>query len=308
VQTRGTSVKKMKLSSVEKGEQKFCKANDLYGALTSIPDSLETHRYFQHYTTLDNLHEKITSGTWWLSCCTSDRLNDHIECVKYGDCRKARRMYQSCFCHGSGENVAMWGLYQCSKPCAVRITMPASAMKLWLGELSVKQRVRVRNTFVRDLVYVAVGDSDRAHDKYEIPRCNCVSWENALTKKIEGLSDEVCSDWATGLLKDYEWLHERETRLIVEVDKHYGKGIAVTVPNEVFEEMRFTFSPWLKPQMFDVAKRLIEDALTKRLKKVADPNSFQRYRRSVLTGGLNLGDGRIPCAFCDRCKLFGRNA
>ena len=40
---------------------------------------------------------------------------------------------------------------------------------------------------------------------------------------------------------------------------------------------------------------------------VSDVTAKQRFRRSVLAGGLPLGDGRIPCAYCDDCKLFGLN-
>jgi hypothetical protein len=55
-----------------------------------------------------------------------------------------------------------------------------------------------------------------------------------------------------------------------------------------------------------LAEKLITEALKKRLKKTPKELS-QRFRRSVLAGGLRLGDGRVPCAFCDQCKLFGRN-
>jgi len=120
-----------KKSQAEKGEAALRKAKTLIEALKAIPDPLLVHGYFQHYTTLENLIDKIENGRWWLSCCTSDRLNDLAECVKYGSRATAARMYETCFSHGAAESVSMWGLYQCSKPCAVRITLTAGTLRKW---------------------------------------------------------------------------------------------------------------------------------------------------------------------------------
>ena len=156
------------------------------------------------------------------------------------------------------------------------------------------------------MVYLSIDDPDRKGDKYDRKRSNCVSWEGATTQRIEGLEDEIVEEWATGLVKDYEWRHERESRLLIKVRKHVGRGMKVGIPDDVLEDMRFTFSPWLSPNMEALAEKLIKEALTKRLKR--EPKKLeQRFRRSVLAGGLRLGDGRVPCAFCDNCKLFGRN-
>lgn len=165
--------------------------------------------------------------------------------------------------------------------------------------------VKLKSVQFRDLVYVAVSDPDCSSDKYDIRRSNSMSWEGITVHDIGDLPDEIVEDWATGLAKDYEWRHERESRLLVKMPKNAGRGIKVAIPDEVLDDMRFTYSPWLRPNMEAVAEKLITSALAKRLKR--EPKKLhQRFRRSVLAGGLRLGDGRVPCAFCDTCKLFGR--
>lgn len=290
-------------SKLDDRKSRFQTRKSLRAALNVVASSRLHHSLYQHYTTIENVLYKISKGVWWLSCCTSDRLNDQKEAVKFGDYSEARRMYQTCFCHGSAESVAMWGMYQCSKPCAIRITLPVETMRKWLSSLNKENNGDV---LFRDIVYIAVAESKLAKDKYEIRRQNCASWEGAVLSLQDSLPDDVHERWATGLIKDYEWRHERESRLLIKVREHMGNGIKINIPDYVLEDMRFTFSPWLSPNIEANAEKLIMDALQKRLKK--KPKELdQRFRRSVLTGGLRLGDGRVPCANCDSCKLFGRN-
>ena len=297
-----------KKSPFEMRKERFSRVTSLRSALNRVARPMFQHDMYQHYTTLENVLTKISKGAWWLSCCTSDRLNDQKEAVKYGSLKEARMLYQTCFCHGAAESVAMWGLYQCSRPCAVRISLTKDSIRNWIDALNVDsgKNHKFQSVLFRDLVYLAVSDPDRQGDKYDVRRTDCLSWESVVAKGIKGLQDEIAEEWATGLVKDYEWRHERESRLLVKVRKHAGRGIKVDIPGEVLEDMRFTFSPWLSPKMEALAEKLILEALVKRLKRT--PRKLkQRFRRSVLAGGLRLGDGRVPCAFCDACKLFGRS-
>lgn len=291
-------------SPFELRKERFSRVTSLRAALKHVAHPPFQHNMYQHYTTLENVLTKISKGEWWLSCCTSDRLNDQREAVKYGSLKEARTLYQTCFCHGAAESVAMWGLYQCSKPCAVRISLTRKSVEKWVETLTAEYRFD--SVLFRDLVYLAVKDPDGNGDKYDIRRTNGVSWESVAARNVKSLQDEIAEDWATGLVKDCEWRHERESRLLVKVRQNKGRGIKVDIPEKVLDDMRFTFSPWLSPNMEAMAEKLITDALTKRLKR-APKKLKQRFRRSVLAGGLRLGDGRVPCAFCDTCKLFGRN-
>ena len=121
-----------KKSNFEKRKEKFSQVKSLRAALNRVSNPMVHHDMYQHYTTLENVLAKISKGEWWLSCCTSDRLNDQKEAVKYGSLKEARTLYQTCFCHGAAESVAMWGLYQCSKPCAVRISLTKKSLRKWI--------------------------------------------------------------------------------------------------------------------------------------------------------------------------------
>lgn len=293
--------------SAFKKKEKFSRVTSLRAALNCVAKPMFHHEIYQHYTTLENLLTKISKGEWWLSCCTSDRLNDQKEAIKYGSLKDARTLYQTCFCHGAAESVAMWGLYQQSKPCAVRISLTQKCLRKWIAVLKtqVGKKKRFEQILFRDLVYLAVSDPARQDDKYEIRRTDCLRWEDAKTGRVKNLKDEIAEDWATGLVKDYEWRHERESRLLVKMAQRNGRGIKVDIPDEVLDDMRFTFSPWLSPAIEARMEKLITTALAKRLNR--KPRKLkQRFRRSVLAGGLRLGDGRVPCAFCDTCELFGR--
>lgn len=101
-----------KKSPMETRKGRFSQVKSLRAALNLVSKCMLQHDMYQHYTTLENALAKISKGEWWLSCCTSDRLNDQKEAVKYGSLKEARTLYQTCFCHGSAESVAMWGLYQ----------------------------------------------------------------------------------------------------------------------------------------------------------------------------------------------------
>lgn len=299
------------MSKYEKRKLNFSRAKSLRAALNLVARPEFHHRMYQHYTTLENVLSKISKGEWWLSCCTSDRLNDQKEAVKYGSLKEARRHYQTCFCHGTGESVAMWGMYQCSKPCAVRISLTEASLRTWVKSLRANSGdgKAYDSVLFRDMVYLSVKDPDCPNDKYEVTRANVLRWEDASTNSIEDLQSEISEDWATGIVKDYEWRHERESRLLVKLSKSKGRGIKVAIPDDVLEDMRFTFSPWLSPNAVAKSEKLILDALVKRLKKTPqelNKSVKHRFRRSVLSGGLNIGDGRVPCVNCDTCIMFGR--
>lgn len=295
---------KCKKSAIDNKKNKFESVKSLRAALNLVARSRFHHSMYQHYTTFENVLNKISKGEWWLSCCTSDRLNDQKETVKFGDYKMARRMYQTCFCHGAAESVAMWGLYQCSKPCAIRLTFPVRTMQKWLKDLKESRERKFKHVLFRDIVYVAVAETKLAKDRYEIRRRNCASWESAVAQLSGGLVDDIHESWATGLIKDYEWRHERESRLLVEVLKHEEDGLKINIPDYVLEDIRFTFSPWMSPNLEPIVEGLIMQALKNKLGR--NPKQLeQRFRRSVLTGGLRLGDGRVPCASCGSCFLFG---
>ena len=300
---------KSKPGKLKRGEIKdrFVEQTSLIDALNLVRDGGVMHSCYQHYTSLRRVLDKI-AGDWWLTRSDSDRLNDRQETIKFGMKKVARCMYQTSFCHGVNEDAAMWGLYQRCNPLAIRITIPRKTMERWIADIQIrpgmdrKERqahlncIGIQNgvklVIFGDLVYASVADPDVPRDCYDIKRGGGVHWDDAVCSVVEDLQEGIKRDWATSLVKDSEWRQERESRLSVQFTEALPKcpaAIKITVPKYVIEDMRFTYSPWLKREYETSVERMLKTALSK---AGVDSNSgdFQRFRRSTLCGALNLGD------------------
>ncbi len=300
---------KTKPEKLKKGgiKDRFAKQTSLIDALNLVRDGGVMHSCYQHYTSLRRVLDKIAGG-WWLTRSDSDRLNDQQETIKFGKKKVARCIYQTSFCHGVNEDAAMWGLYQRCNPLAIRITIPHKTMERWIGDIQIrpgmdrKERQAhldcigipngVKVVAFGDLVYASVADPDVPRDCYDIKRGGGVHWDDAVCSVVEDLQEGIKCEWATSLVKDSEWRHERESRLSVQFTEALPKcpaAVKIAVPKYVIEDMRFTYSPWLKREYETSVERVLKTALSK---AGVAPNSgdFQRFRRSTLCGALNLGD------------------
>ena len=300
---------KMKSKKLRRDEikAKFARQTNLMDALNLVRDGGVIHGYYQHYTSLRRVLDKI-AGDWWLTRSDSDRLNDQQETVKFGKKSVARRMYQTSFCHGANEDAAMWGLYQRCNPLAIRITIPGKTMERWINDVQVNPDMDreerqahldyigiqsgVKVVAFGDLVYASVTDPDVSHDRHDIPRSGQIHWDDAACNVKEDLQKGIKCDWATSLVKDSEWRHERESRLIVQFAEMLPTcpdAVKIAIPKYVIEDMRFTYSPWLKRDYEAKVERVLASALSK---VGIDPKSgrIQRFRRSTLCGALNLGE------------------
>ena len=299
-----TKSKKLRRDEIK---AKFARQTNLMDALNLVRDGGVIHGYYQHYTSLRRVLDKI-AGDWWLTRSDSDRLNDQQEKIKFGKKEVARRMYQTSFCHGANEDAAMWGLYQSCNPLAIRITIPGKTMERWMNDIQVKTGMDrkerkahldcvglqsgVKVVAFGDLVYASVADPDVSHDRHDIPRSGQVHWDEAACNIKEDLQKGIKCDWATSLVKDSEWRNERESRLIVQFAEMLPTcpdAVKITIPKYVIEDMRFTYSPWLKRDYEAKVARVLASALSK---VGIDPKSgrIQRFRRSTLYGALNLGE------------------
>ena len=290
----------------------FEKRQDQFGDASSLDEATKIvwrrptdgPGMYQHYTTLDRVLDKIITKRWYLTRCDSKKLNDLREAEKYGRSRKElmRRTYIMCFGNGFGENVAMWGLYARDDSLAIRISIPRKTIKKWMSSLlhgedpDVRDqhgrkiaRSRLVSAVFHEMVYVAVQNKE-IRDDFDIRRANTISWEGARCNFGDGdyLENEVQKEKYAGWLKDYEWHHERESRLCVRMKKAIsGKAVSIAIPDYVIADMRFTFSPWLEhDETLNAIKTAVEAALKSTSVKV--DKRMQRFRRSVLQGALNF--------------------
>lgn len=268
---------------MEKREDKLseCRGNlskciTLNNALRRIHAGSLYHDTYRHYTSLTALLGMINSGSMWLTLGTSAKLDDAQERQKYGAGEMWKRTYLASFVHDVEESAAMWGLYCRGSEQAVCVSFPREAIKSWSIALHkiVKKgepvlvnpqnqnssiRKPVEKIDVLDVAYVDVarsGFSDRV-------RQNFVSWDGIRSKKIASLKADVKCPSATGMLKDYEWNFEHETRVVVRLKdvSPYSSNIAIPLPSKMFECMSVTFGPWLIDGDKDEFEKKIEDAL-----------------------------------------------
>lgn len=270
----------------------------------------EFHGFYQHYTTLSRVITKLAERKWWLSRSDSENLNDRQESLKFGVRRIASRTYQSSFCHGAAESAALWSLYAPSDPFAIRITISGEAMKQWVVYLRGKgselhgtnSKRAIESVDFSDIVYAAVAFRDMKRDSKDVRRGNRLYWSEVNSSaKMPNLEDLIHGEKCTCRMKDYEWRHERESRLIVRTVRGDGPaGAWVKITRELINDMKFTFSPWLDKRQEKEVQSIITTALHSNVDDSAKNQSQHRFRRSVLQGALNLD-------FCKRCDKVKRS-
>ncbi|MCR5838184.1 MAG: hypothetical protein K6G94_00955 [Kiritimatiellae bacterium] len=267
------------------------------------------HRYYQHYTTLSSLVDKL-SGRWWFSRSNSGTLNDRQESLKFGNPEISARTYQTSFVHGTAESVALWSLYAPSDLFAIRVTIPGQALRNWArslngGRLHSGDKAsggrKIVSAEFRDIIYAAVDFRDKEKTSRDIPRRNSLYWSEVnCGAKLPKLEEEIKDDCCTGWMKDYEWRHERESRICLRVAKADGpNGLWCKVTPELIEAMKFTFSPWLPREYEDDVKGIIVNALkaTESRRGTKAREYEDRFRRSVVQGAIQLRRSRPVCVF-----------
>ena len=301
-----------------KEEYEFANAKTFEKAANVILGDILHKRAYQHYCQLDGILTKIVQRRWYLSKCSSSRLNDLQEPRKFaGKTKFLNRTYIMCFGHGLSESAAMWGLYGKSNPFALRVTIPGDVLENWMRRIEIRacpghnvieaknmrsralkemearggkdkllEKRNVQSAVFRDMLYASVADEDK-RDEYDIKRGNRVSWRRVFYNLEDG--DDVLDGLYAGFLKDAEWSYEMESRLCLCLKKEIDDdSISIAVPKDVIAAMSFTFSPWLKLSDEPHVRQLLEAALKGAGVDLDAKPKFQRFRRSVLRDALNF--------------------
>jgi len=289
---------------LEVQRSEFQNATDVNGVLDVVTGMASRYLWpnYQHYTTLSRLQAKL-EGQWFLSRGDSTRLNDAQECRKFGSPDVLSHTWESCFSAATAESAAMWAMYCKKSPFAVRITIPNAVMQSWMTSLErgkccrvyVQGKRKEKNRYLKraigvqlfglfDLVYAATDFVQNKQDKLDRDRRNALMW-NQVFANVEDVRKLIADERMTGLLKDYEWRQELESRLIVRTEKveRADARVYVSVPKSVRESMRYTLSPWLDKEHEQEVVDLISGMLTRHGLSTAD-----KIYRSVLSGALNF--------------------
>ncbi len=282
-------------------KDEFEQANSFEKAVGLIRDAGVAHGSYAHYTTLEVLDSLIKNRRWWLTRATSSEFDDLIESRKYGDEETLKNLFFVSFSYSQSESAAMWRLYSECDENAARLSLTKTALRDWLVAIKSKQDVKaypviggevqeslpitIEDAFVHDVIYASVEDDGGKH-----LRAKSLCWNDKFTKAVADLGRKRKSVMASGVLKDYEWRFEYESRLVVKVsDEPWIKDrIAVEIPENVFPRMKCTLSPWVQDEQA-VRWRLSESMRLSRLR------GEMAVTPSVLAGALEKWSKNKDC-------------
>ncbi len=281
----------------------FMASKTLVQAIGYVKGRGVCHKVYCHYTTLDGLEKIISSQRMRLTRCDSTKFDDLIEGKKYGDVEARKKFFLASFSFSGAENAAMWGLYAPKNYKAIRIVIPGNAMKKWEDTLKNQRALKARiaqtscesDKLGNEIATVSGGIADVIYasvklDNDERNRSNSLCWNDDHTPPMPNLDKGKTKKRVTGLVKDYEWRFEYETRVFV-TTRTVGRHDAVTIPipKPVFESMSFVLSPWTN----DAERKFVKGLIREWFQKAGISSSLsddKLFRKSVLTGGLkNLG-------------------
>ena len=194
-----------------------------------------------------------------------------------------------------GEN-AHQGEVECDSTCFKSLQDEFSTAKDLSRALDVVWGRRLKHDYYQHYTTLSrvMANPRAVRDALDIPRQNTVSWDKVRANSREWqLEEELVSrrKQVTAWIKDYEWRHERESRLCVSFKsiKPNVQAISIGVPRDLVRHMRFTLSPWLERKREKEVIAILQETL----KSVGidhdnDGSNVQWFRRSVLQGGLNF--------------------
>lgn len=248
------------------------------------------HKMYYHYTNLDCAINILRSG--YLHFSLGDVMNDKQELTK-GTEEKWKRTYISSFAYGSGENMAMWGLYGIPWEGAVRIGIPGRQMKNWINSIEKVYKVSPKSTgfnytkeikvspILTDVAYVS-GKSDEKNYKIANGR-DIIKLPVGMSYKSINNDTKI-----TGYIKNAAWSYENEVRIKVSLTKPIeNEKIAIKIPEEVLDNFELTAGPW--------AKHNFQEVVRQELERKNCLKHFKNYEDSVFRGLVEL---RNLCSFC----------
>ncbi len=283
-------------TTLKKHHEKFHDCIKLNSALRHIKAGSLCHDMYRHYTSLEALLGMINSGSLWLTLGKSAKLDDAQEREKFGVAEMWERTYLASFVHDVEESAAMWGLYCRGSNKAVCVSFPRKAMKSWLIMLHKLAKKRegvlinpqkgghIAKKSVKEVGILDIAYADVARSYSDRERQNFVSWDGLRSRKITALEADMIEPEVTGMLKDYEWNFEHETRVLVRLKEAEPRASKIAVPlhDDLLKKMSIIFGPWLRKE----DKRKFENKIKNALhgKKIFNHIGVSE---SSLSGALN---------------------
>lgn len=260
----------------------FLKAKTFEEALSvawNKGDSLD--KYVAHYTTVEGLMAIVSTGRWRLTRNTANKLNDQQEYKKFGSKEKAEHIFQASFAQGVRESVAEWVQYGKNNALAIKLLFPIERLKKWVNGLNEKG---IAAEF-KDILYASIPNKGK-RDEFDKKRGCSLVWRDLSNylPNCQNLPEILQDEKMTGLVKDIEWSHEHERRLIVYDQSTEGDFKEIDIPRNLLSSVSITFSPWLRRGSEKMIRDVIKDFAEKHSVKITN----KKFHRSTLSGALNM--------------------
>lgn len=259
-----------------------------------IKENAFRHTNYYHYSSCNAIKGILDSKTFWVSSmCFS---NDKTEHKKFGE--DTYRYFQLCFSTGTSENLPLWFLYSGINGKGLRIALTKAQinnlisfdkMELVLHNLITGQKTKLvpdvdcKISF-KDVLYRKKTDKScrikyNLKDNYTFPKNEMQKFE----------------DTETGFIKELIWYYEKETRLLIEVnrellDKKLFEGrddapcrIELSIPEKCLKSLKITFSPAYDDEEID---------------SMLSDKTFARFDRAKT---ISEYKGNIKIDLCRKC-------
>lgn len=280
-----------------------------------LKDKSKTHKRFNHYTTSSVLNLILKNKTLKLTRGNSRSLNDWHERNSKGVEEEWNKTYIACFASDNyeknideitvnydSESMAMWGLYGFPSKEAVRITIPRKEMLRFINCSRAKLRKNKNIIFtegIREAVYAVSKDMIKSiiltdvfyvkgTDKDIIPP-EQKHIQTVLQFNTYNLHEYFQKRDFTGFVKNYAWNYEKETRIIVKLNKPIDKEfLYIELPDDVIRSFQITLGPnFQKCDFSDNTGNNTDCVLSNMIKKLYEFGIYN-CRRSIFDGQVHF--------------------
>lgn len=285
----------MTLKKLE-GMFRGCKAsaNQLSRMLEIAKEGADLHRRYIHYTSRENFEKIAESNEVLLTKCTSKNLDDWHEANRFGKKDIQDRLYFMSFSYGTSESVPFWRMYCQPDETAMCFSVTGKAIKRWVRSLKPEKHpicvpfekgtdkdqntknLEIEKVGFTDILYAGIREGDSPHH-------NAVEW-NGICRNVNSLDQKIGIEEASGVMKDYEWHFEKESRLYVILKEPIKQDqVSINLPEKFFRNAHVRLGPWLDKKSFrQMKEELLSKDKNSKFKNLANVTIL----KSVLTGAL----------------------
>ena len=277
------------------------KFSDIFNAdeiNTLIKEKAYTHTQYYHYSDLGGINGILGSQKIWVSSmCFS---NDATEHNRFGN--DTYQYFQLCFSTGTTENLPLWFLYSGTNGKGARISLSKKLIKKLIDFSNMKMELVDKDGKIR--IPLINGDNcsiefkDVIYHKKETGKYR-LKYNTQVNNSFPAEEMVKIQETNKGFLKEIIWFYEKETRLLIRVDKgildkalfenayEAPYKIELSIPDECYKDIEVMLSP------------VYENGNETEINEFLTHESFLKLNKAKL---MSEYAGQIKIDLCRKCK------